>query len=316
MSGDIVFRADSICRSFGGRTVLNSATLWARSGRVGVLFGRNGSGKTTLFRIAAGLLSADQGVVLFRDRPWPRPRLHRLAGEGLFYLPERGLLVRNMSVRAHFDAVVHRFGNADALEAQLAELALHELLERAPDTLSGGERRRVEVALALVRSPVCLLADEPLMGIAPTDAELLVRAFRRLAARGCAVVVSGHEVESLLELADEVTWIVAGTTHGLGSAAQARLNWQFRREYLEGPTASQTARRAVRDVRDVREVRDGLRDVRAGPDTRAGPDMRDGLRDVRAGPDMRNGPDMRDGPDTRDVRDGRDVRESQSNEPC
>jgi lipopolysaccharide export system ATP-binding protein len=230
VSGDIVFRADSICKAYGARVVLRSATLWARSGAVAVLFGRNGSGKSTLLRIAAGLQRPDQGVILLHGRAWPSPRLHALARHGLFYLPERGLLVRNSSVGSHFDAVTRMFGTAST--PHIERLQLGALLDRQPDTLSGGERRRAEVALAMTRGPLLLLADEPFMGIAPRDTELLADAFRQLAATGCAVVITGHEVPSLLDLADEVTWLSAGTTHGLGSAAQARENWQFRREYL------------------------------------------------------------------------------------
>lgn len=228
---DIVFRADSVGKSYGGRSVLKAATLWARAGTITVLLGRNGSGKSTLFRIAAGLLAPDYGVVLFRGRAHERPRLHRLAADGLFYLPERGLLQRNRTLRAHFDAVARRF-DVPADPAELDVLRLDDLLDRRPTVLSGGERRRAEVALALARRPHCLLADEPLMGVAPKDIELLAVAFRALASTGCAVVISGHEVAPLFRLADEIIWIAAGTTHGLGTATQARENWQFRREYL------------------------------------------------------------------------------------
>jgi ABC-type multidrug transport system ATPase subunit len=226
----IVFRADSICCTFGSRTVLNAATLWARRGCITVVLGRNGSGKSTLLRVAAGLQQPDQGVVIFAGHPHVRPRLCQLGLAGLFYVPERGLLMRNATVRAHFTALVRRFGGDPAPHLQL--LQLEDLLDRMPDSLSGGERRRAEVALALTRDPVCLLADEPLMGIAPRDAELLGAAFRTLAQRGCGVVVTGHEVATLLDFADEVIWLTAGTTHSLGTPAEALRHWQFRREYL------------------------------------------------------------------------------------
>jgi lipopolysaccharide export system ATP-binding protein len=229
---EIVFRADSIARRFGDRTVLNSATLWVRSGCVTSVMGRNGSGKSTLFRIAAGLQRADQGVILFNGRVYARPRLHELARHGLFYLPERGLLQRNLTVGAHLDAVTRCYGGADRVDDTVAALDLGGLLDRMPDTLSGGERRRSELGLALVRKPLCLLADEPFMGMAPKDGELLAQGFRALARAGCAVAMSGHEVPLLLDHADEVVWLVAGTTHGLGSAADARRHWQFQREYL------------------------------------------------------------------------------------
>jgi ABC-type lipopolysaccharide export system ATPase subunit len=92
--------------------------------------------------------------------------------------------------------------------------------------------RRAEVAVAVARNPVCLLADEPFAGIAPTDQARIARVLRRLRDRGCALVVTGHEVPEMLDIADEVVWMTAGTTHGLGTPAQAAASNQFRREYL------------------------------------------------------------------------------------
>jgi lipopolysaccharide export system ATP-binding protein len=230
----IIFRADSITKAFGSRQVLHSASLWARRGSIAALLGRNGSGKSTLMRIAAGLQAPDQGVVLFAGEAYCRARLDVLARSGLFYLPERGLLQRNLTVREHYDSVIRVFGGADRIAAAAALLRLEDLQDRRPDLLSGGERRRVELGLGLVRRPVCLLADEPFMGVAPRDAEVLVQAFRALAESGCAVIMSGHEVPLLLDHADEIIWLVAGTTHGLGTPAEARDTWEFRRDYL-GP---------------------------------------------------------------------------------
>ena len=100
--------------------------------------------------------------------------------------------------------------------------------------MSGGERRRCELALALARGPRCLIADEPLNEIEPRDRPLVTESIRTLADGGAAVLVTGHQAEDLLELADEVIWIAAGTTHGLGSPAEARAHGRFRRDYL-GP---------------------------------------------------------------------------------
>src|SRR5207249_1045546 len=99
---------------------------------------------------------------------------------------------------------------------------LETRLARKASTLATGERRRPEIAVAVMRRPDCLLADEPLLGIAPADAELVSQSLRDLAGRGTAVVVSGHEVPRLLELADELVWQTAGTTHFLGTPQEAR----------------------------------------------------------------------------------------------
>lgn len=227
-----VLRAEGVTKRFGARTVLASASLSARSGCITVLFGRNGSGKTTLLRIAAGVIGADQGVVHFHGRVYLRPAIHRLARDGLFFMPERDLLLRNLRVREQLDLVARRFGVESRVRAIEEEMSLTECGDRYPHELSGGEQRRVELALIVLRAPSCLLADEPLMGISPHDAEATAARLRALADNGCAVVVTGHEVPVLLDMADDVVWVTAGTTHGLGTSAQARDHWQFSRDYL------------------------------------------------------------------------------------
>jgi ABC-type multidrug transport system ATPase subunit len=229
---DVVLHADGICKAFGERSVLKSAALWARAGTITLLLGRNGSGKTTLMKIAAGLLRADQGVVHTGGVAHERPKLHRLARAGVFFLPERGLLLRSRTVGDQLDMVARQFGRDDVRARVIEEYRLASLLDQLPDTLSGGETRRVELGVAALRAPTCLIADEPFMGIAPKDSEGLAAALRSIAAEGSAVVISGHEVHVLLDLADEVVWVAGGMTRVLGTPAEARAQWQFQREYL------------------------------------------------------------------------------------
>jgi ABC-type multidrug transport system ATPase subunit len=235
-----VLLVDCIGKTFGERRVLSNATVWAQAGIITALLGRNGCGKSTALRIAVGQVHADYGSVRFAGETFLRPRLHRLARRGLFYLPERGLLAWTRTVGEHLDLVGGRFGHDATPVIELLQLG--PLLDALPATLSTGERRRADIALALLREPVCLLADEPLQGIAPRDVELICAALRALAGRGTGVLVTGHEVRALLELADEVIWMTAGTTHALGSPVQAAAHDQFRREYL-GPDRVSPARR-------------------------------------------------------------------------
>jgi ABC-type multidrug transport system ATPase subunit len=229
-----LFSVESAVKSFGDRTVLKSASIWAAPGRVTVLLGRNGCGKSTLLKIGAGLLAADAGAVHFDGVCHVRPRLHRLAARGLFYLPQRDLLSPRWTLREHLSALEWRFGKGVTDEA-LAELGLRERLDQRPLEMSGGECRRAEVAMAWIRRPRCLLADEPFLGVNPIAAETVARALRRMADRGCAVLVTGHEVPQLMEIADEVVWMVAGTTHGVGTPEEAARHDQFVRDYL-GPS--------------------------------------------------------------------------------
>jgi len=222
-----------------------------------VILGLNGTGKTTLIRCALGLIQPEYGTVRFRGRSTTRPRLFRLAREGLYYLPTERLLSRRSSLRGQMKASVrlseryaslaHGGGGTDpsartgpaagmdlfAGTGPAATLGLSDLLDRSPHTFSGGEMRRAEIAVALARRPRCLVADEPLHGVGPKDAEIVSKALRDLADAGCAVIVTGHEVATLLDLADDVTWLTTGgSTHGLGTPAEARAHHQFRREYL------------------------------------------------------------------------------------
>lgn len=128
-------------------------------------------------------------------------------------------------------AVEWRFGGSRTAEI-LERLGISRLLGQAPDELSGGERRRAEIAAAWIRAPRCLLADEPFAGINPSDAEVLAEAFRGMAQAGCAIVITGHEVRQLLDAADDIVWMAAGTTHGMGTPEEAIQHEQFRREYL------------------------------------------------------------------------------------
>ena len=234
MTPDAVLVADSIGKHFGRRRVLSAASLWARSGTITAVLGRNGAGKSTLIRIAAGWLRPDYGIVMYAGRRAARLRLATLARRGLFYLPDRSLLCAYRTIDQHLEALARAFPGAPVAEAR-ATYRLHDWSHRKPGQLSGGERRRAEAALAWARRPVCLLADEPYRGIAPRDQELLTEGLRAMAERGTAVVVTGHEVPVLLDAADDVVWVTAGTTHALGPPPVARRHFQFAREYL-GPS--------------------------------------------------------------------------------
>jgi lipopolysaccharide export system ATP-binding protein len=225
---------DSLVKSFGGVEVLKCATVWGHAGRMTAILGRNGCGKTTLLRIAAGVLSPDSGTVRLDGQIIERPRLHTLAARGIFFLPTRGLLSPRLRVADQMESGAWAAGTRGSLAGVVERFALASLLRNRGAELSGGERRRAEFALAVLCRPRCLLADEPFAGIAPRDLGLISGELRALAAGGCAVIATGHEVPELLGLADEIVWMSGGTAHWLGPTATALEHDQFRREYL-GP---------------------------------------------------------------------------------
>jgi lipopolysaccharide export system ATP-binding protein len=225
--------AEGIGKSWGREQVLKSASVWAAPGKVTTLLGRNGSGKTTLLRVAVGQLRPDHGVVSFLGTVTERPTLARMARRGLMYLPQEQLVMPTYRVRDHVHAVATTFG-IDGIGLIMRESRIEGLLDQRVATLSRGERVRLSMALALLRRPTVLVADEPLVGLSPKDQESTGKALRRLAAEGTAVVTSGHDTRVLLSISDVIIWSVAGTTHSIGSPAEALRHAQFRREYL-GP---------------------------------------------------------------------------------
>lgn len=225
--------ADSIAKAYGERRVLTAATLRATPGQVRVLFGRNGIGKSTLVKAAVGRIQPDNGIVRFKGRARLSVRLAGLAREGLFYLADEELFSTAFTVRRQLEFLRAAFDGRDVSNAA-ERTGVGHVLDQYPHELSGGERRRAELAAILVRRPDCLIADEPYRGISPTDAEALSRIFREMAGEGCAVLLSGHEVHTLLDVADHVTWCTAGTTYELGAPAAATRHEQFCSEYL-GP---------------------------------------------------------------------------------
>jgi ABC-type lipopolysaccharide export system ATPase subunit len=228
-----LFVAESMGVSFRGKQILKSASVWAATGKITAVMGRNGSGKTTLFRIALGLAGREFGTVRFGSETFLAPKLHELSHRGLFYLPDHGLLSRRRTLGWHLRMIREQYGS-EARDALPGALKADELLKKTVWQMSGGEERRAELAVAWVRRPSCLLADEPVAGIAPKDQELVGGILTTMAREGCAIVVTGHDVRPLMEISDHVVWMVAGTTHSLGTPAEARAHEQFRREYL-GP---------------------------------------------------------------------------------
>ncbi len=232
----LVLRADSIHKSYGHKTVLTSATLRAAEGTLTYLIGRNGCGKSTLLRVAAGELAADNGVVSYKGRASLRPRWHRMARDGFAYLPDRNVLSPNRTVRQHLDAVVSQFGLAGYGTA-VETCRLDPILDSSCAALSTGERRRAEVATILVRRPDCFLADEPYRNLDPVDRQVVAAALREITSQGCAVVVTGHEVEDLVLSVDAVVWCTDGTTYELGTPRDALTDWRLVQTYLGGTRA-------------------------------------------------------------------------------
>ena len=227
-----LLEADCVAKRYGDRRVLVSASLRAVAGRVTALLGRNGAGKSTLLRITTGSIAPDSGYVRLRGETLLTVSLAQLALEGVFFLPDRDLLHPAFAIGAQIQAVADAFRVPVDVPALAGLLGISAVLALRPRTLSGGERRRAEIAVAIARRPAVLIADEPLRGLSPLDAEAIMAALSVFAREGGSVIVTGHETPLLLPAVDRVTWCNAGTTREFDSPAEAMRDFAFRRDFL------------------------------------------------------------------------------------
>jgi len=229
-----ILEADGLGKSFGARVVLKSAAFSVHRGRITALMGRNGAGKTTMLRIAVGRVRPEWGRVLYKGQLIERPVLWKLARAGLMYVAQGSALTGHFTVRDHLECVARIYSRQTRVDETVERLRLGEVLGRRPRDISGGEKQRVSLAMAMIRDPECLLMDEPFAGVAPLDRSLIQEGLRTVRDRGSAILVTGHDVEDLFAVSDEVIWVTAGTTHWIGGPREAEVHEQFRRDYL-GP---------------------------------------------------------------------------------
>ena len=236
-------QARNLAKTYGKRQVVKDVSLTVKSGEVVGLLGPNGAGKTTSFYMLVGLVRSDGGDVLIDGQSVARSPMYQRARLGLFYLPQEASIFRKLNVQDNIRAVLQLQKDAagkplakDEIERQLTSLLqeLHvEHLRDAPAlALSGGERRRVEIARALATHPRFILLDEPFAGIDPIAVIEIQRIIGFLKARGIGVLITDHNVRETLGICDHACIISEGTvlTHGTPQAIVD--NPEVRRVYL------------------------------------------------------------------------------------
>ncbi len=214
---------DSLVKTFGVRTVVNGVSLQFRAGEIVGLLGPNGAGKTTTFYMVVGLIPATRGVVRLDGTDLTRLRMHQRARHGIGYLPQEASVFRKLTVEENILAIVEainvpRRERAALVRAHLEELHLGHVAKQKAFTLSGGERRRLEIARALVTKPKFLLMDEPFAAIDPISVAEVQKIILQLKARGIGVVVTDHNVRETLRIVDRAYLIHEGRvlTEGTG----------------------------------------------------------------------------------------------------
>lgn len=232
-----VLKAANLVKSYKGRRVVNDVTLRIRQGEVVGLLGPNGAGKTTTFYILVGLTSPDRGQVFLDGREITDLPMYLRARSGISYLPQEPSVFRKLSVDDNILAILEtlpytRAQRRKRLDDLIEELGLIHVRKNLGDALSGGERRRVEIARSLVISPSFILLDEPFAGIDPIAVLDIQRIVNRLRAKGIGVLITDHNVREILRVTDRAYIINEGEILQTGTPRELALNQQVKRLYL------------------------------------------------------------------------------------
>jgi lipopolysaccharide export system ATP-binding protein len=231
-------RAEHLAKSYKGRQVVRDLSLTVGGGEVVGLLGPNGAGKTTAFYMIVGLVPADSGRIFIDSLDLTAEPIHRRARAGIGYLPQEASVFRRLSVEDNIMAILEtrddldRGGCEERLEQIIAELRIGHVRASLGLSLSGGERRRVEIARALAAEPRFVLLDEPFAGVDPISVIDIQKIIRELADKGIGVLITDHNVRETLGVCGRSYIIGNGTVIASGSAEEILANAQVREVYL------------------------------------------------------------------------------------
>jgi len=230
-------RVESLAKHYGPKVAVQNVSLQLKAGEIVGLLGPNGAGKTTTFYMVVGLIPATAGKVFLDGRNITDLPMWQRAQSGLGYLPQEASIFRKLSVWDNVMAVVETLGlpgrEAQARTAQqLADLGLERLARQPAFTLSGGERRRLEIARALATGPRFLLMDEPFSGVDPISVAEVQSIVRRLKERGIGVLITDHNVRETLSIVDRAYLIHQGRVLVSGTPQDIVNDPESRRHYL------------------------------------------------------------------------------------
>ena len=230
--------AQDLTKRYRGRPVVNNVSLALGGGEIVGLLGPNGAGKTTCFYVILGLTKADGGTIHLDDRDLSKAPMHARARAGLGYLPQEASVFRKLTVADNLRAIAEfRHGLSRAQQRALVEdllrdFRLSEIRDTIGERLSGGERRRLEIARALASEPRFMFLDEPFAGVDPISIGELKNEIRALAARGIGVLVTDHNVRETLDICDRAYIVSEGRVIADGDPAAILSDETVRRVYL------------------------------------------------------------------------------------
>ncbi|WP_341502884.1 LPS export ABC transporter ATP-binding protein [Gallaecimonas sp. GXIMD4217] len=230
--------AEHLAKSYKRRQVVKDVSLKVETGQIVGLLGPNGAGKTTTFYMVVGLVLADKGAIRIDDRDLSLAPMHERARAGIGYLPQEASIFRKLSVYDNIMAVLQtrkdldKAGREDALEALLDEFHVTHLRDSLGAALSGGERRRVEIARALAANPDFILLDEPFAGVDPISVIDIKKIIEHLRDRGLGVLITDHNVRETLSVCEHAYIVSHGELIASGDPKSVLDNQQVRDVYL------------------------------------------------------------------------------------
>ena len=229
--------ARGLCKSYGSKQVVSNVDIDLHSGQCIGLLGPNGAGKTTSFYMVCGLIHADQGTVHIDDAEITTLPMHQRAHRGIGYLPQEASIFRKLTVRENLMAIFETLDLPniqieEELEALLLDLGIEAVQHQKAFTLSGGQRRRTEIARALVTKPKFLLLDEPFAGVDPIAVEDIQSIIADLRSKGIGILITDHNVRDTLSICDRAYLMSDGQILVHGSADEIIGHPDARRLYL------------------------------------------------------------------------------------
>ena len=232
-----ILKADHLVKTFNGRRVVNDVSISIRKGEIVGLLGPNGAGKSTTFYMIVGRILPESGTVYVNDLDVSSMPMYERARVGLGYLPQEASVFRNLTVRQNLDLVLEESGvpakqRADKIASLLKDYGIEHLSDVQGVSLSGGERRRVEIARCLALEPSFILLDEPFSGIDPIAVADLQTIIRNLRDRGYGVLLTDHNVRETISITDRTYLIHDGRVFLHGLPDEIANNQQAKKFYL------------------------------------------------------------------------------------
>jgi lipopolysaccharide export system ATP-binding protein len=233
----MLLRTEKLCKSYKGRKVVDQVSLHVEPGEIVGLLGPNGAGKTTTFRMCMGMVKPDSGQIFIQKRDATQLPIYRRAHLGLGYLAQEPSVFRKLSVEDNLLAVLEITKKPKAEQVQradelLEEFSLSHLRKSRGEVLSGGERRRLEIARALATEPKLILLDEPFSGVDPVAVEEIQGILQQLQQRGIAILLTDHNVRETLYITDRTYILADGKILAEGRAEELAANETVRKVYL------------------------------------------------------------------------------------